>query len=92
MRTAGQDRWQWHLSLRYRARMPKSLSPPPPSATGGESSSLAAATLALFSAGPLVQGALLLLAAGLVLWLARTVLQPKPEKRLVIATSPEQGA
>ena len=72
--------------------MPKSLPPPPPPGTSGASRSLGAATLALFSAGPLVQGALLLLAAGLVLLLAWTVLQPTPEKRLVIATGPEQGA
>ena len=71
--------------------MPKSLPPPPPPGPGGASRSPGAAALALFSAGPLVQAALLL-AAGLVLWLAWTVLQPTPEKRLVIATGPEQGA
>lgn len=52
---------------------------------------MGAAALALFSAGPLAQAALLAV-AGLVLWLAWTVLQPTPEKRLVIATGPEQGA
>jgi len=34
----------------------------------------------------------LLVVAGLVLWLAWTVLEPTPEKRLVIATGPTQGA
>jgi TRAP-type uncharacterized transport system substrate-binding protein len=34
----------------------------------------------------------LLLAAAAVLWLAWRVVQPTPEKRLVIATGPEQGA
>jgi len=47
--------------------------------------------LALTSAGPLAQAALLGVAA-LVLWVAWQVLQPTPVKRLVIATGPEQGA
>lgn len=47
--------------------------------------------LALASAGPLAQLALLAVAA-LVLWVAWQVLQPTPDKRLVIATGPEQGA
>lgn len=50
-----------------------------------------ASTLALSSAGPLAQLGLLAVAA-LVLWGAWQVLQPTPEKRLVIATGPEQGA
>lgn len=65
--------------------------PPPPTGAGGAPRSLAAATLALSSAGPLAQAALLAV-AGVVLWLAWAVLQPTPEKRLVIATGPEQGA
>lgn len=47
--------------------------------------------LALTSAGPLAQAALLAVAA-LVLWVAWQVVQPTPVKRLVIATGPEQGA
>ena len=47
--------------------------------------------LALTSAGPLAQVALLAVAA-LVLWVAWQVLEPTPDKRLVIATGPEQGA
>jgi len=47
--------------------------------------------LALTSAGPLAQLALLAVAA-LVLWVAWQVLEPTPDKRLVIATGPEQGA
>lgn len=60
-------------------------SPPPPPRSPG-----AAATV-LSSAGPWAQAALLAV-AGLVLWGAWLVLQPTPEKRLVIATGPEQGA
>lgn len=47
--------------------------------------------LALASAGPLAQVALLAVAA-LVLWVAWQVLDPTPDKHLVIATGPEQGA
>lgn len=43
------------------------------------------------SAAPLTL-LVLLLAAAAVLWLAWRVLEPTPEKRLVIATGPEQGA
>ena len=43
------------------------------------------------TAGPATLVALLLVAA-LVLWLGWRVLQPTPDKRLVIATGPEQGA
>jgi TRAP-type uncharacterized transport system substrate-binding protein len=63
------------------------VTPQPPEPPHGAG----AATLALTSAGPLAQAALLAV-AGLVLWLAWAVLQPTPEKRLVIATGPEQGA
>ena len=69
-------------------------SPPPrrqpPRAEPGPRSRVAA-TLGLFSAGPLAQAVLLAVAA-LAVWLAWQVLQPTPEKRLVIATGPEQGA
>ncbi|MBA4177849.1 MAG: C4-dicarboxylate ABC transporter substrate-binding protein [Leptothrix sp. (in: Bacteria)] len=81
--------------------MPRSPSPPPGAPQTGAAQAgtrqagtprgLGAATLALSSAGPLAQAALLAVAA-LVLWVAWQVLQPTPDKRLVIATGPEQGA
>ena len=47
--------------------------------------------LALVKAGLPFVALLVLLAAG-ALWVAWRVLDPTPDKRLVIATGPEQGA
>ncbi len=69
--------------------MPRPPSPSPPPA--GTPRGIGGGLLALTSAGPLAQLALLAVAA-LVLWIAWQVLQPTPVKRLVIATGPEQGA
>ncbi|MDP2004062.1 MAG: TAXI family TRAP transporter solute-binding subunit [Rubrivivax sp.] len=71
--------------------MPRPASPSPPPDAPGAPRSIGAGMLAWASAGPLAQLALLAVAA-LVLWAAWQVLQPTPEKRLVIATGPEQGA